>query len=81
MRCKFCQYDWSPRKHPSLVKACPKCKLRFDYTIRTKKEAVKDENNQSTEVWQDVAISEDTQTIPEEGDIRSTSSNVADKEH
>jgi hypothetical protein len=31
MKCKFCDYEWKPRK-PKPV-ACPRCKRRFDYPM------------------------------------------------
>jgi len=36
MKCKYCDYEWTPRvKEP---KACPKCKTRFDYVFRKEQE-------------------------------------------
>ncbi len=32
MKCKFCGYEWKPRK-PNPV-ACPRCKRRFDYPLK-----------------------------------------------
>jgi len=33
MRCKFCGYEWKPRKvHPV---SCPRCKRRFDYVSQS----------------------------------------------
>jgi hypothetical protein len=32
MKCKFCDYEWKPRK-PNPI-ACPRCKRRFDYPLR-----------------------------------------------
>ena len=36
MKCKFCGYEWKPRK-PKPV-ACPRCKRRFDYPLKKAEE-------------------------------------------
>jgi len=36
MKCKYCGYEWKPRK-PKPV-ACPRCKRRFDYPMRVVEE-------------------------------------------
>lgn len=33
MKCKYCNYEWEPRKKQP--KACPRCKRRFDYPTAT----------------------------------------------
>ncbi len=32
MKCKFCGYEWKPRKSDPV--ACPRCKRRFDYPLK-----------------------------------------------
>ena len=29
MKCKYCKYEWEPRKKNPI--SCPRCKKRFDY--------------------------------------------------
>ncbi len=33
MKCELCTYEWLPRVE--IPKACPRCKRRFDYPVKS----------------------------------------------